>query len=122
MLSVELHRAHATPVASGHPWVFAQAVARVRGAPQDGDEVVVVDPYGKPLGRGFWAANSAISVRLLTRDPERALDAGFFAARVRAAVQARRALGLPSPQTTGYRLLYAEGDGLSGLIADVYGD
>lgn len=122
MISVELHRAHATPVASGHPWVFAQAVARVRGTPQDGDEVVVLDPFGKALGRGFWAADSAISVRLLTRDAERALDADFFAQRVRAAVHARRLFGLPSTETSGYRLIHAEGDGLSGLIADVYGD
>lgn len=122
MLQVELHRAHATPVASGHPWVFAQAVARVQGKPQDGDEVVVVDPFGKALGRGFWSANSAISVRLLTRDAGRAIDAAFLTERVRAAVAARRELGLPSDETTGYRLLHAEGDGVSGLIADVYGD
>jgi 23S rRNA (cytosine1962-C5)-methyltransferase len=122
MISVELHRAHATPVACGHPWVFAQAVAKVHGAPQDGDEVVVRDPFGKALGRGFWSAGSAISVRLLTRDAEQAIDAAFVAQRVRDAIAVRRALGLPNAETSGYRLIHAEGDGLSGLIADVYGD
>jgi 23S rRNA (cytosine1962-C5)-methyltransferase len=122
MISVELHRAHATPVASGHPWVFAQAVAKVNGTPQDGDEVVVRDPFGKGLGRGLWSSDSAISVRLLTRDPEQAIDAAFIARRVTDAAGVRRALGLPSEETTGYRLIHAEGDGLSGLIADVYGD
>jgi 23S rRNA (cytosine1962-C5)-methyltransferase len=122
MISVELHRAHATPVASGHPWIFAQAVAKVEGAPQDGDEVVVRDPFGRALGRGFWASGSAISVRLLTRDAEQAIDAAFIARRVASAVAVRRALGLPDAATTGYRLIHAEGDGLSGLIADVYGD
>ena len=122
MITVELHRAHATPVACGHPWVFAQAVAKVNGSPQDGDEVVVRDPFGKGLGRGLWSSGSAISVRLLTRDPEQAIDAAFIARRVADAAAARRALGLPNEQTTGYRLIHAEGDGLSGLIADVYGD
>jgi 23S rRNA (cytosine1962-C5)-methyltransferase len=122
MISVELHRAHATPVASGHPWVFAQAVAKVHGAPQDGDEVVVRDPFGKALGRGFWSAGSAISVRLLTRDAEQAIDAAFVARRVANAAAIRRSLGLPNAETSGYRLIHAEGDGLSGLIADVYGD
>jgi 23S rRNA (cytosine1962-C5)-methyltransferase len=122
MISVELHRAHSTPVASGHPWVFAQAVAKVEGVPQDGDEVVVRDPFGRALGRGFWSSGSAISVRLLTRDAEQAIDAAFIARRVASAVAVRRVLGLPDAATTGYRLIHAEGDGLSGLIADVYGD
>lgn len=122
MIAIELSRSHAAPIAAGHPWVFAQAVANVRGTPQDGDEVVVYDPHGKALGRGFWAANSAISVRLLTRDATRALDADFFRERMQAALSTRRLLGLPNARTDGYRLVHAEGDGLSGLIADVYGD
>jgi 23S rRNA (cytosine1962-C5)-methyltransferase len=122
MIRVELQRSHASPVAAGHPWVFAQAVARTSSAPQDGDEVVVVDPAGKGLGRGFWAEGSAISVRLLTRDPDRPLDAAFFATRLRQAAAARQLLGLPSQETSGYRLVHSEGDGLGGLIADVYGE
>lgn len=122
MITVELHRTHAAPVAAGHPWVFAQAVSRLKGTPQDGDEVVVVDPFGKSLGRGLWSADSAISVRLLTRDPEQPLDGAFFERRVRDALAARRLMGLPRAETTGFRLLHAEGDGVSGLIADVYGD
>jgi 23S rRNA (cytosine1962-C5)-methyltransferase len=122
MIRVELKRSHAGPVAAGHPWVFAQAVERTSSAPQDGDEVVVADPFGKGLGRGFWAEGSAISVRLLTRDPEQPLDAAFFAQRVHQAIAARRLIGLPAAETDGYRLIHAEGDGLAGLIADVYGD
>ncbi len=123
MFTVQLQRSHATPVASGHPWVFAQAVHRIEGGqPEPGDEVLVSDPQGKVLGRGFWSPDSAIVVRLLTRDPQIALDEAFFASRIRAAVTTRSLLGFPSPETTGYRLIHAEGDGLSGLIVDVYGD
>jgi 23S rRNA (cytosine1962-C5)-methyltransferase len=122
MVKVELKRSHATPVAAGHPWVFAQAVARVHGSLEAGDEVVVVDPHGKALGRGFWSPASAIVVRVLTPDAERALDGEFFRARLREAVALRALLGLPGEATTGYRLVYAEGDGLAGLVVDVYGD
>jgi 23S rRNA (cytosine1962-C5)-methyltransferase len=122
MATVELHRAHATPVAAGHPWVFAQAVHKVSGNPQAGDEVVVFDPHGRALGRGFWAPDSAIVVRLLTRDAERPLDQAFFSRRVREAFAVRGLLGLPNPESSGYRLVHAEGDGLAGLIVDVYGD
>lgn len=122
MPTVELHRKHAGPVAAGHPWVFAQAVARVTGTPEPGTEVVVTDPDGRALGRGFWSPESAIVVRLLTRDVGTALDAAFFDRRIADAVRARALMGLPSADTTGYRLVHAEGDGLPGLIVDVYGD
>jgi 23S rRNA (cytosine1962-C5)-methyltransferase len=122
MFTVMLQRAHATPVASGHPWVFAQAVQRVTGAPQAGDEVLVVDPQERPLGRGFWSPDSAIVVRLLTRNPEQPLDQAFFLRRLADARAVRRLLGLPSADTDGYRLVHAEGDGLPGLVVDVYGD
>jgi 23S rRNA (cytosine1962-C5)-methyltransferase len=122
MVKVELKRSHATPVAAGHPWVFAQAVARLHGKAEPGDEVVVVDPQGKELGRGFWSPESAIVVRILSPDAGRALDGEFLRERLRQAVATRQVLGLPSERTSGYRLVHAEGDGLAGLVADVYGD
>lgn len=120
--TVQLHRSHAAPIAAGHPWVFAQAVARVTGSPQPGDEVRVVDPTDRALGRGFWSPDSAIVVRLLTRDDEQPLDESLFARRVSDALATRALLDLPSAHTTGYRLMHAEGDGVPGLIVDVYGD
>ncbi len=122
MIIIELHSKHAGPVVAGHPWVFAQAVANVRGDAQPGDEVQVVEARGRALGRGFWSPSSAIIVRLLTRDPEQKLDAAWLLTRVRDAVATRALLGLPSPQTTGYRLINAEGDGLAGLVVDCYCD
>lgn len=122
MVTIELHRKHATPVAAGHPWVFAQAVARVSGSPSPGEEVLVVDPSGRPLGRGFWSPDSAIVVRILSRNPERAIDERFFRERIEQAKQLRSLVLLPSAETSGYRLVHAEGDGLPGLIVDVYGE
>jgi 23S rRNA (cytosine1962-C5)-methyltransferase len=49
-----------------------------------------------------------------------AADRGFFAARIEEALGLRRAL-LP-PETTGYRLLNAEGDSVPGWTVDRFGD
>ncbi|HTV19322.1 MAG TPA: class I SAM-dependent rRNA methyltransferase [Polyangiaceae bacterium] len=119
---VFLKSGHVQPVWAGHPWVFAQAIARVDGKPEPGAEVVVCDPKGEPLGRGLYSPSSAIAVRLFTRDAERELDAAFFEARIRRALERRRAEPLPSAETSGYRAVHAEGDGLPGLIVDVFGD
>jgi 23S rRNA (cytosine1962-C5)-methyltransferase len=50
----------------------------------------------------------------------RAPDAAFVRAKLAAALDLRRTLGLADGQSA-YRLFNAEGDGLSGLAADVYG-
>lgn len=119
---ITLKAGHVQPVWAGHPWVFAQAVAAVQGEAGAGDEVVVCDPRGEPLGRGLYSPRSAIAVRLFTRDPGEAVDAALFARRIRRAGARRALLGLPAPGTTGWRLIHAEGDGLPGLIVDRLGD
>lgn len=122
MPTVRLKPGHVQPVWAGHPWVYAQAIERVEGGPEKGDEVSVIDPRGNLLGRGFYSPGSAIPVRLLVRDAETRLDSSFFSARIARAASRRAELGLPSDDTTGYRLVHAEGDELPGLIVDRFGD
>ena len=85
MARVTLRKGRVRPVWAGHPWVFAQAIARVDGAPAPGDAVEVRDPEGHFLGRGFWSPKSAIPVRIVTRDPQEPLDDGASSARPRCA-------------------------------------
>lgn len=123
MAKVRIRAGHVRPLWAGHPWVYAQAVAGLDGAASAGDLVDVVDPHGHFLGSGFYAPDSALAVRILTREPGRTIDAAFFEQKLRAALELRaKWVGLPSADTTGYRLVHAEGDGLPGLIIDVYGD
>lgn len=109
---------HVQPVWAGHPWVYAQAVARVEGGARPGDEVAVVDARGNFMGRGFYSPKSAIPVRILTRDKELPIDGAFFRSRLTRALEARKTLHLPSNETNAYRLVHAEGDELPGLIVD----
>src|SRR5579863_4552031 len=118
MSIVRLKPGHVQPLWMGHPWVYAQAIERVEGGALAGSEVSVVDPRGNLLGRGFYSPGSAIPVRLLVRDDTTHLDASFFHSRIERAVALRAELSLPSEHTNGYRLVHAEGDGLSGLIVD----
>jgi 23S rRNA (cytosine1962-C5)-methyltransferase len=123
---VSLKPGHVRPIYAGHPWVFQQAVGRVEGGPTAGGEVVVVDPQGRPLGRGLWSPKSAIAVRILSTDVDTKLDGAFFRQRLRRALELRRALDLPGGaagrETTGFRAVHGEGDGLPGLIVDLFGD
>ncbi len=121
MAHVVLKPGHVRPIYAGHPWVYRQAVAELSGAVKAGAEVDVKDPQGKFLGRGFYSDSRALAVRVCTRT-ETVLGSDFFVARIRQAQALRARLGLPSADTTGYRLVHGEADGLPGLIADVFGD
>lgn len=121
MALVRLRAGHVQPLWAGHPWVFAQAIERVEGAPGPGDVVTVTDPMGKFLGRGFWSPGSAIPIRVLSRRQDENVDVALLGRRLEAARLRRHEwLGLPGPDTTGYRLAHSEGDDLPGLIVDVY--
>jgi 23S rRNA (cytosine1962-C5)-methyltransferase len=123
LATVRLKPGHVQPVWAGHPWVYAQAIDRVEGGATRGDEVTVVDPRGNFLGRGFYSPGSAIPVRILVRDEATPIDTAFFRTKLERALELRQQMGLgSSPDTTGYRVVHAEGDGLPGLIVDRLGD
>ncbi len=124
--SVTVKRGHVQPLWAGHPWVFRQAVEKVDDGVGAGDEVLVIDPHGKVLGRGLYSPKSAIAVRLYTPDGARPVDAALMQEKIKRAVSLRRAQGLPGgepgSETTGFRLVHGEGDGLPGLIVDAFDD
>lgn len=104
-----------------HPWVFSGAIARADGHADEGDVVRVADREGRFLAVGHYQ-NSSIAVRILSFD-DRPIDEAFYRERIRAAYAVRKALGLVGASDTDtYRLVHGEGDNLSGLVVDVYGD
>jgi 23S rRNA (cytosine1962-C5)-methyltransferase len=119
--TVFLKRGRANPLWQGHPWVFSGAIEREEGSPAPGDVVEVRDVEGRFIGRGFHNARSQIRVRMVTQRDE-PVDAALIRRRLEQAGALRKRLGLPSEQTTAYRLVNSEGDGLPGLVVDIYGD
>ncbi len=104
-----------------HPWVFSGAIARIAGHATEGDVVRVVDCNGRFLAIGHYQ-NSSIAVRILSF-VDRPIDEAFYRERIRAAYAVRKSLGLVgAPDTNTYRLVHGEGDNLSGLVVDIYGD
>jgi len=107
----------------GNPLVYGGAVGEVKGDPTAGDEVMVVDNMGNAIGRGLFNPFSQYRVRMLSRAYESVhnlplLD--LLKARIAQAQALRQSIGLPSKDTTCYRLVNGEGDRLGGLIVDVF--
>lgn len=102
----------------GHPWVFSGAVSRV-GGPEGAPLAQVFDAAGVLLGVGFYSPRSQIRVRMVG-GPEAVVGRELFGARLGAALELRRVV-VPA-ETTGYRVVNAEGDWLPGWTVDRFGE
>jgi 23S rRNA (cytosine1962-C5)-methyltransferase len=120
MATVFLHPGKERAARQRHPWIFSGAVERVQGYVGRGDAVEVCDSAGEWLARGTWSSGSQIRVRLFTWNPDEPVDAALIRQRIERAIQGRKLLGYGQPGEA-YRLIYAESDGLPGLIVDRYG-
>jgi 23S rRNA (cytosine1962-C5)-methyltransferase len=117
---VHLQARRARPFYGRHPWVYAGAIASVEGDTADGDEVDVFSHGGQFIARGLYNSQSRIRVRLYTWNPDQPLDREFFRSRLDQAIALRRdVLRLTGPGRA-CRLVFSEGDGLSGMTLDQY--
>lgn len=113
-----------------HPWIFSGAIQSISVSASDGrasgdslSDGEIVDVYSNKavfLGRGHYSTGS-IAVRILSFKDE-VLDSKWWFDKINNAYILRSSLDLVNnPKTTCYRLVHGEGDGLSGLIIDIYG-
>lgn len=116
---IRLYKGKEDAVLRFHPWIFSGAIESGPEALQAGDTVTVTDHKGHILGTGFCESES-IAVKLLSFE-NRKIDEWFFLEKLTHAFEVRKTMGLTdNPSTNCYRLVHSEGDGLPGLIVDVY--
>ena len=106
-----------------HPWVFSGAIHHIDGRPEEGDVVRVVSADGRFLAVGHIQIGS-IAVRVLSFE-DITIDRTFWKERLSAAYEARKSIfpqwtKSDSELTNAFRLVHGEGDGLPGLVIDVY--
>jgi 23S rRNA (cytosine1962-C5)-methyltransferase len=118
MLKITLRNKIGHRVLNGHPWIFANEVQQVHGAPVPGDIVTVETGDGKFLGKGYFNDRSQIIVRLLTRKKTDEINAAFFHDRIAQAWAYRQKLGYHE----NCRLIFGEADELPQLIIDKFND
>ena len=102
-----------------HPWLFSGAIKKMSGTPRDGELVKVYDNKNEFLALGHYQIGS-IAVRVISfkdLDP----DENFWMEKIRGIYEYRKTLRFfDSEETSVFRFINAEGDGMPGLIADFY--
>jgi len=107
-------------IRKGHPWIFENSIESISGEAQAGDIAVVFDSRKRFAAVGLFDPFSMIRIRILQQGVPAQIDEEWFKNKMNHSFNAR--LGYISDNTTGYRLVYGENDGLPGLIVDRYGD
>ncbi len=105
-------------IANRHPWIFEGAIAKETG-PEDAAIGDLVDDKGQRVASGLYSRHSQIRLRALTFGDDD-LTADVITSRIIAAI--RRRAPILTAGTNAARLIHAEGDELSGLVVDQYGD
>lgn len=113
-----------------HPHVYDRFIGAVSSDARPGDLVAVYDRNGDAFGTGLFHPTARVTLRVLQHGAADAREETMDAL-VDRAVDLRERLGLgvaaaaddsTFPATDAYRVIHSDGDGLSGLTVDRYGD
>ena len=115
-----LKRGREGPVRGGNPWIFSQAIERIEPPSiEAGAPVTVHDASGVLLGMGYCNPATTIAIRMLAWGEAPAIEE-LVARRLGGALELRRRF--IRDDTNSYRLVNGDGDGLSGVVVDRFGD
>jgi 23S rRNA G2069 N7-methylase RlmK/C1962 C5-methylase RlmI len=101
---------------SGHPWIFRRHVSSAASVFDNGQWLSLVDGSNQVVGYGFYQQVGAIALRVLRQGAEPPA-ADWIRSLVRSSIDRRSAL---RRETTAFRAIHGENDGLPAVTADVY--
>ncbi|MBE7556341.1 MAG: class I SAM-dependent rRNA methyltransferase [Anaerolineales bacterium] len=119
-LQLRLARDLTRSIKRGHPWVYAEALRQLPPAPPGAPALLLDNKKGREIARGFYDPHSPLAFRVCTTAPGEKLNERWAQKRFERALALRRMLF--DRRTTGFRMFNGEGDGLPGLVCDIYGD
>lgn len=104
----------------GHPWVIADRFTRAWKGVKTGEVAALVDERGRVLATALLDPRDRIVARVLGSG-SMTLDGAWLHGKVETALALRRD-HVDLAETSAWRLINGEGDGLPGLTVDCYGD
>ncbi len=103
------------------PHIFPRMLGRTSPDAKAGDLVAVYDKLGQRAGAGLYNPRAKIPLRVVCHSAE-PVGEEYFAEAIRRAVALRRDWLRLDAAGDAYRVVNSDGDGLSGLTIDRYGD
>jgi 23S rRNA (cytosine1962-C5)-methyltransferase len=103
----------------GYPLLFKEALVDVEALEEEGQLVTLVDPKGGFICKGYYGKQNKGYGWVLTSQQTEPIDQAFFTKQLAKAF-ALRAPFFKNDETTAFRVLNGEGDGIGGLTIDYF--
>ncbi|PFW58714.1 RlmI/RlmK family 23S rRNA methyltransferase [Bacillus cereus] len=106
-------------IKSGYPLILKDAIQNLNDVREEGTIIKVVDEKNQFIGKGYYGKQNKGYGWILTRKESEQINQTFFESKIKSALHKRKQF-YKSSDTTAFRALNGEGDGLGGLIIDYY--
>ncbi|MGH1288721.1 class I SAM-dependent rRNA methyltransferase [Bacillus toyonensis] len=106
-------------IKSGYPLILKDAIQNLNDIREEGTLIKVVDEKNQFIGKGYYGKQNKGYGWILTRKESEQINQSFFESKIKSALHKRKQF-YKSNDTTAFRVLNGEGDGLGGLIIDYY--
>ncbi|WP_242240971.1 class I SAM-dependent rRNA methyltransferase [Bacillus cereus group sp. BfR-BA-01309] len=106
-------------IKSGYPLILKDAIQNLNDVQEEGTIIKVVDEKNQFIGKGYYGKQNKGYGWILTRKESEQINQSFFESKIKSALHKRKQFYKAS-DTTAFRALNGEGDGLGGLIIDYY--
>ncbi|AZQ46037.1 class I SAM-dependent rRNA methyltransferase [Bacillus sp. RA(2023)] len=106
-------------IKSGYPLILKDAIQNLNDVQKEGTIIKVVDEKNQFIGKGYYGKQNKGYGWILTRKESEQINQTFFESKIKSALHKRKQF-YKSSDTTAFRALNGEGDGLGGLIIDYY--
>ena len=104
-----------------HPWIFSGAIKSIEGTPASGETVEIYTEKNELIGRGAYSPKSKIAIRMWSFELEEEITKEFFIRKISHSIESRKKNQILSTGNS-VRLIFAESDGIPGLIVDKFAD
>ena len=106
---------------SFHPTLYPAMIRDASPDAKPGDLVTIYDKEDRPFGAGLWNPKARVPLRAIYHGQDAFGEEDFLRLLDRAVDLRLNVLRLPD-QTDAFRVVHSDGDGLSGLVVDKFGD
>ncbi|CUB10394.1 Ribosomal RNA large subunit methyltransferase I [Bacillus cereus] len=118
-VTVKIKPKYIKEIKSGYPLILKDAIQNLNDVQEEGTIIKVVDEKNHFVGKGYYGKQNKGYGWILTRKESEQINQSFFESKIKSALHKRKQF-YKSSDTTAFRVLNGEGDGLGGLIIDYY--
>ncbi|MDX8360967.1 class I SAM-dependent rRNA methyltransferase [Cytobacillus sp. IB215316] len=104
---------------NGYPLITKEAIVNINDLKEEGTVVKVVDDRNSFIGRGYYGKQNKGFGWILTRNNGEQLNQQFFKEKIKVALHGRSHF-FGKEDTTAFRVVNGEGDGLGGITIDYF--